>query len=258
MLESISKILAFLMAMLTTFMSFAVGLGDEGLKKIPGEIHIEETTVKPTEPVTEIVYKEFTGTIGEYTHKNVYLPDSPYEYSADMSVNLIGKTDKNIVAFKEKFASVYGYEPKNKVKCTLLGRYYVNGSLEDVYRYEISDTRYPLLVEDYYVPRRQVCSDGSAWVGFAAPVAFYEVDVMPDEVCELIPVIRKDFCEWTGISEEYMYEHPESFANYGISVAGKMRTVDGTIEDVIYVYIRGVNMPLDAEKAALADPEPRL
>ena len=55
-----------------------------------------------------------------------------------------------------------------------------------------------------------------------------------------------------------MNEHPDSFFDYGISVAGKMRTVDGTIEDVIYVYIHGVDMPLDAEKAALADPEPRL
>lgn len=104
--------------------------------------------------------------------------------------------------------------------------------------------RYPVLEHEYYDIYTQVCDDGSAWVGFAVPGNMDTMDTS-SRVWNLMEDCVDIFCEWTGYSREYVMENRgDKFLVYMVSVAGYMETPDGLCE-VIFRYIRGVNMPVD-------------
>ena len=122
-----------------------------------------------------------------------------------------------------------------------------SGKVCDVYRYEIKDSTYPLLTDDFYVITRKICVDGSPWVGFSVPIDFYNEE-FTQQTYDLLPVMYDEFCDWTGCDTDYINVNPEKFCVNYVSVAGKMRTEDGKVTDVAYRYIRGINIPVNASE----------
>lgn len=88
----------------------------------------------------------------------------------------------------------------------------------------------------------QICVDGvSHWVGFAIEGGndddWGELMSTP-KVQELKKEMYNTFYEKTGRSAEYIASHEEDFCMGWISQAGKMRTADGRVIEVLYIYCR--------------------
>lgn len=186
--------------------------------------------------------------IGVYETKNLPSVSNYYDdrCPAWISVYSVGKNAKTENEIKEKFNTAFGYYANENVVCTYVGKYIIDGynEAEEIYQYTIQDLTYPLLQDELYVITKQLCDDGSAWVGFPVPGTLYTMDTS-DRVSELINEMDKMFCEWTGYDMKYMRSHKDKFMIDMISVAGKMRTTDGKVIDVVYRYTRGVDMPVN-------------
>lgn len=195
-----------------------------------------------------VTYTRFDSAIDVYETKN--LPNISTYYDnrcpAWIGIYSIGKNIAIETEIKTKFTARFGYEAKESVVCKLVGKYLVDGytTPQDIYEYSITDLTYPLLLDEFYVINKQICEDGSGWVGFAAPGSMDS----PDNA-ELVSQLEKEclriFCEWTGYSREYVMTNcPEKFICYGISCAGYVRTKNGKVMEITYRYTRGINVPL--------------
>lgn len=208
----------------------------------------ENESKNNTSSVPQNNYSKFDKKIGVYETKNLPSVSNYYDdrCPAWISVYSVGKNAKTENEIKEKFNTAFGYYANENVVCTYVGKYIIDGynEAEEIYQYTIQDLTYPLLQDELYVITKQLCDDGSAWVGFPVPGTLYTMDTS-DRVSELINEMDKMFCEWTGYDMKYMRSHKDKFMIDMISVAGKMRTTDGKVIDVVYRYTRGVDMPVN-------------
>ncbi len=208
------------------------------------------TNITTGAQTTTPTYERFTYSIGVYETKNLPSEDSYYDdrCPAWIGVYSVGKDNEIQEEIKERFRAEFGYTANSEVACTCIGTYYVEGydTAKDVYQYTIKDLTYPLLTDEFYVITKQLCADGSAWVGFPVPGNLDTMDTS-SRVSDLLNEMNRQFCEWTGYSMEYIQSNRDKFMVNMISVAGKMRTTDGQVLDVVYRYTRGLNMPINAE-----------
>ncbi|MGN0492246.1 MAG: hypothetical protein ACI4F7_01250 [Acutalibacteraceae bacterium] len=193
-------------------------------------------------------YSKFDKQIGVYETKNLPSVSSYYDdrCPAWIGVYSIGKSEIIEKEIIEKFNVSFGYYANESVACSYVGRYTVDGYDEpkEIYQYTIQDLTYPLLDDEFYVITKKICDDGSAWVGFPVPGNLDTMDTSY-RVSQLLNQMDQMFCEWTGYSMEYMRSNKDKFLIDMVSVAGKVRTKDGQVLDIVYRYTRGVNMPIN-------------
>lgn len=193
-------------------------------------------------------YSKFDKKIGVYETKNLPSVSSYYDNKcpAWIGVYSVGKNVKTENEIKEKFNAAFGYYANESVVCTYVGKYIIDGynEAQEIYQYTIQDVTYLLLQDEFYVIKKKICDDGSAWVGFPVPGTLYTMDTS-SRVSDLLNQMDEIFCEWTGYDMKYMRSNKDKFMIDMISVAGKMRTTDGKVIDVVYRYTRGVNMPVN-------------
>ena len=191
-------------------------------------------------------YKNFKYPVGVYQSKNLPSVSGYYDHDcpAWIGVYSVGKNKEISTEIKKEFEKSFGYEPLEKVKCTYIGKYFVNGykGVQSIYQYTIEDLTYDLIIEDFYKLYYDFCDDGSPWVGFCAPVTnYYESDIAQKYLRE----IDDYFCEVTGYTKEYMSANPKSFVTpYCVIWSGPYRTLDGQIlDEITYVSLRAYNLP---------------
>lgn len=197
---------------------------------------------------TQKVYETFTSPIGIYETKNLPSVSTYYDdrCPAWIGVYSIGKNANIENQIKTEFQNSFGYAANEKVEIEFVGEFIVDGyaTPQDIYQYTITDLTYPLLLDDFYVIKKQVCDDGSAWVGFAVPGNVSTMDTS-SRVTQLLNEMNQLFCDWTGYSLEYVQSNNLiQFIYNGTSSAGYMRTTDGRVLEVVYRYTRGINMPV--------------
>ena len=209
----------------------------------------ETTSNNDTSQSTETVktYNRFEKSIGVYESKNLPSESDYYEERcpAWIEVYSVGKNVDIEVEIKEKFKAAFGYDANEKVNCSYVGEYFVDGydSAQQIYQYRIKDLTYPLLQDEFYVIKKKLCTDGSPWVGFVVPGSLDTMDTS-SRVTKLLNEMNQQFSDWSEYSLEYMRENKDKFYINMISQAGMMRTKDGRVLGVVYRYTRGINMPL--------------
>lgn len=203
------------------------------------------TESKPVKEPKPPQYETFTHTIGDYTIQNVEKKNGSDEYYAYLSSYTLDNSETYRKNFIAKFECSFGYKPNAKLVCTTIGTFKVKGYEEPkvVYQISVSDDTYPLITDEFYVVKKKICADGSAWVGFPIPCSMNNMESSV-RVNNLLKEMNNTFCEWTGYDYSYITQNDDKFMVNMISEAGKMRTLDGKITDVVYRYTRGVNMPL--------------
>lgn len=213
--------------------------------KVPEKTESSITESKPIKEPEPPQYETFTYTIGDYTIENVEKEKGSDEYYAYLSSYTLDNSETYRKNFITKFKSSFGYKPNAKLVCTTIGIFKVKG-YEDpqvVYQISVSDDTYPLITDEFYVLKKKICADGSAWVGFPIPCSMDNMESSV-RVSKLLKEMNNIFCEWTGYDYSYISQNDDKFMVNMVSEAGKMRTLDGKITDVVYRYTRGVNMPL--------------
>ncbi len=206
---------------------------------------------RKTEVVSSIVtsktYSYFEKEIGVYETKNLP-PENEYSDIRDawISVYSVSRSADIEEEIKSRFEDYFGYSPIESVKCTYVGKYIVNGytDAQQVYQYTIKDGTYPLIEDEFYVVTRKICADGSPWVGFAVPCSMDNME-KSERVYKLVDEVERQLSEWTGHTIEYMKKDKKHFDINMIGEAGKCRTKDGKVLDVIYRYSRGYGVPVD-------------
>ena len=189
-------------------------------------------------------YKEFNKKIGIYHTDNVkyeYLKNH-FDYSAYIQVYALNKSSSNESNIINEFKKHFGFTPTEKVVIEKVGTYLVNGKVETVYSYSIDDKTYPFMDHELYNVYHQICTDGkSHWVGFAIEGSANDdwgKLMSTPKVQALKKEMYKLFYQKTGCSAEYISSHDDDFAMGWISQAGTMRTSDGKLIDVLYIYCR--------------------
>ena len=114
---------------------------------------------------------------------------------------------------------------------------------QKIYQYTIEDSTYPLITDEFYVVKKKICADGSGWCGFPIPCSMDNMD-NSQRVQNLLLDMREMFCEWYDVDYSYVTSNRDKFMVNMISEAGLMRTEDGRVLNVVYRYIRGINMPI--------------
>ncbi len=209
----------------------------------------ETTSKNDTSQSTETVktYDKFEKSIGVYESKNLPSESDYYEDRCPtwIEVYSVGQNVDMEAEIKEKFKAAFGYDANEKVNCSYVGEYLVDGYdvAQQVYQYTIKDLTYPLLQDEFYVIKKKLCTDGSPWVGFVVPGSLDTMDTS-FRVTKLLNEMNQQFSDWSGYSLEYMRENKDKFYINMISQAGMMRTKDGQVLEVVYRYTRGINMPL--------------
>lgn len=203
-----------------------------------------ESTKPESKPAT------FTESIGVYEIKNLPSKDPLYEdrCAAWISVYSVGKNDEIESEMKSKFKDNFGYEAQEKIVCTCLGDYYVEGydGVQKIYQYSIEDYTYPLIVDELNKLSFSVCMDGSPWVGYCIPQEnYWESEVN----AELSGKIYEYFYEISGYSSEYIKNHSDDFTgSKWVSWSGPYRTKDGKIIDqVTWCFVRGFDVPFNKD-----------
>lgn len=196
-----------------------------------------------------IICTKFESSIGVYETKNLPSVSTYYDNKcpAWIGVYSIGKNSAIETEIKTKFADNFGYAAKESVICEHIGTYLVDchATPQDIYQYTITDLTYPLLLDDFYVIKKKICADGSAWVGFALPGNINTME-SSSRVTKLLNEMNQTFCEWTGYDLGYVIaNHPQKFRYNCISSAGWFRTQDGRVLEVVYRYTRGIDLPVD-------------
>lgn len=199
-----------------------------------------ETTTPEAKPTT------FKEAIGVYDIRNLPSEHPLYEdrCAAWISIYTVGKNDGIESEMKSKFKDNFGYEAQEKVVCTCVGDYYVEGynGVQKVYQYSIEDYTYPLIVDEFYKLSYSVCMDGSPWVGYCIPQENYWES---DKNAELSSKIDRYFCEISGYNSKYIMEHEDDFTGSSwVCWSGPYRTKDGKIIDqIVWCYVRGFDVP---------------
>lgn len=203
------------------------------------------TTPPQTEPVKPLEYEEFSSSIGVYEFKNIEKKEGSEDYYAYLSVYSTKNDSEQIASFKKEFKEIFGFEPADTINCKELGTYMVSGFDEPtkVYQLSVHDDTYPLITDEFYVVKKKICADGSAWVGFPMPCSLDDMDTS-ERARKLLSEMNNTFCEWTGYDYAYITANEDKFMVNMISQAGLMRTLDGKVTQVVYRYTRGINMPI--------------
>lgn len=203
------------------------------------------TTPPQTEPSKPLEYEEFSSSIGVYEFKNIGKKEGSEDYYAYLSVYSTKNDDEQISSFKKEFKETFGFEPTDTINIKELGTYMVSGfdKPTKVYQLTVYDDTYPLITDEFYVVKKKICADGSAWVGFPMPCSLDDMDTS-ERARKLLSEMNSTFCEWTGYDYAYITANEDKFMVNMISQAGLMRTLDGKVTQVVYRYTRGVNMPV--------------
>lgn len=189
-------------------------------------------------------YEIFTGELDVYEHENKPVGTTSFDYAACMSVYKADNTSHQ--EFKNEFEKHFGFQPTSNINCEYLGIFTVEGynSPQEIYHYTIEDYTYDLFTDEFYKVYRQLCTDGSPWVGYVIPGSIEtmekseRIDALTDEMLE-------DFTKWTGYSLEYMAEHPKTFAVANVTEP-YVRTVDGKVIQVVYRFTRAYGLPIES------------
>lgn len=189
-------------------------------------------------------YEIFTSELDVYKYENKPVETISFNYAACMSV--YKNNNSSHQEFKNKFEEIFGFQPTCKINCEYLGTFIVNGydNPQKIYHYTIEDYTYDLFTDEFYTVYRQLCTDGSPWVGYVIPG---NLDTMEssERTDALYEKMLSDFTEWTGYSLEYMTEHPESF-DVGNFTEPHVRTTDGKIIQVVYRFTRAYELPIES------------
>lgn len=187
----------------------------------------------------------FTESVYVYEHKNVETATGSDDYYAWLNVYCINDNTSNKNDFQNEFKSAFGYLPTAKIQIKYIGEFLVDGyeGVQKIYQYTIEDSTYPLITDEFYVVKKKICADGSGWCGFPVPCSMDNMD-NSQRVQNLLLDMREMFCEWYGVDYSYVTSNRDKFMVNMISEAGLMRTEDGRVLNVIYRYIRGINMPI--------------
>lgn len=159
-----------------------------------------------------------------------------------IGIYTVGKSKNIELEMQQKFKEVFGFNATAPIEINNCGEYYVEGytGSQTIYQYTITDYTYPLLEDEFYNIEKKICADGSPWAGFCMPGNLNEISLSPSQISTL----QEAFCEWSGYSVDYIENHKNQFAwPYFLSEAGKMRTTDGKVLEVTFIYIRGFNIP---------------
>lgn len=189
-------------------------------------------------------YEIFKCELDVYEYENKPVETISFDYAACLSVYKNNNTSHQ--EFKNKFEEYFGFPPTGNINCEYLGTFIVDGyaSPQNIYHYTIEDYTYDLFTDEFYKVFRQICTDGSPWVGFVLPG---NLDTMEssERTDALYEEMLDDFTEWTGYSLEYMEEHPESF-DVGCFTEPYMRTTDGKVIQVVYRVTRAYGLPIES------------
>ncbi len=198
-----------------------------------------------TTSVPTVTIPTFTKSVYVYEHKNVETATGSDDYFAWLSVYCINDNTFNESDFKNEFQSIFGYMPTAEIQNKYVGEFIVDGYVgaQKIYQYTIEDSTYPLITDEFYVVKKKICADGSGWCGFPVPCSMDNMD-NSQRVQNLLLEMREMFCEWYGVDYSYVTSNRDKFMANMISEAGLMRTEDGRVLNVIYRYIRGINMPI--------------
>ncbi len=211
-------------------------------KRICNTCNISET--RSVAAITQDEYEVFKEKIGVYYTDNVkyeYLKNH-FDYSAYIQVYTLNKASSCETNIINEFKKHFGFAPTAKVSIEKVGIYVVNDKVETVYSYSIDDKTYPFLDHELYDVYHQLCVDGkSHWVGFAIEGGAnddWEKLMSTSKVQALKKEMYKTFYEKTDYSAEYITSHEDDFCMGYISQAGTMRTQDGRLIEVLYIYCR--------------------
>ena len=193
--------------------------------------------------LTSPVYSPFEKVLNTYIVENV--PFHVHEEELWAAQITYYTTEKDVHIAEEivtAFESAFGYTPTRTVQITSLGKYYIDGvDGVTVYKYEIWDNSVPLCDNPMYTVYEDICTDGSPWIGFCiygSTFEEYEAFAATNEFYALYLEMLTRFEAATGHTLSYMREHPDQYATPYLSFAGKTRTSDGQIRNVIFVYCR--------------------
>lgn len=225
----------------TVIKSASVGVKGEE-KRICSSCKISET--RSIAAIAQDEYEVFKKKIGVYYTDNVkyeYLKNH-FDYSAYIQVYTLSKSSNNEKGITSEFENYFGFKATAKVSVENIGTYLVDGKVQTVYSYSIDDKTYPFVDHALYDVYHQICVDGvSHWVGFAIEGGndddWGELMSTP-KVQALKKEMYKNFYEKTGHSAEYIASHEDDFCMGWISQAGTMRTSDGKLIEVLYIYCR--------------------
>lgn len=194
--------------------------------------------------ITQDEYEVFKKKIGVYYTDNVkyeYLKNH-FDYSAYIQVYTLSKSSENEKDITSEFENCFGFKATAKVRVEKVGTHLVDGKVQTVYSYSIDDKTYPFVDHALYDVYHQICVDGvSHWVGFAIEGGndddWGELMSTP-KVQALKKEMYNTFYKKTGRSAEYIASHEDDFCMGWISQAGTMRTSDGKLIEVLYIYCR--------------------
>lgn len=207
----------------------------------------DDSKQTPSAPATTptVTTPKFDKHLNVYEHKNIETTPGSDNYVAYMSVYCVSDNADNKAKFENEFKEAFGFLPTAKIKSTYIGEFLVEGyeGAQKVFQYSIEDRTYPLITDEFYVVKKKICADGSGWCGFPVPCSMDNMD-NSQRVQNLLTEMRKMFCDWYGVDYSYISANSDKFMVNMISEAGFMRTEDGQVLNVIYRYIRGVNMPI--------------
>ena len=209
------------------------------------ETNTSSSTDNTTTSAPTVTIPTFTKTVYVYEHKNIETATGSDDYYAWLNVYCINDNTSNKNDFQNEFKSVFGYMPTAKIQSKYIGEFLVDGyeGVQKIYQYTIEDSTYPLITDEFYVVKKKICADGSGWCGFPVPCSMDNMD-NSQRVQNLLLDMREMFCEWYGVDYSYVTSNRDKFMVNMISEAGLMRTEDGRVLNVIYRYIRGIDMPI--------------
>ncbi|MGN0467275.1 MAG: fibronectin type III domain-containing protein [Acutalibacteraceae bacterium] len=212
------------------------------------------STEKPkAEPVK--TYEKFEQKIGVYETKNLPSVSTYYEQEcpAWIGVYTIGKNQDVENEIKKQFKKAFGYDAQEKVKCSLIGEYLVDGynGPQSIYQYTITDLTYDLVLDDFYVINRKICDDGSPWVGFCVPSSIDDL-YYDEQFGKLTGRLKSEMSKFSGYSVDYIRNSGKFSTPYNLIESGPYRTKDGQIiQCLTYICLRGYEIPL--AKDAICD-----
>ncbi|MBO5090675.1 MAG: hypothetical protein J6C27_07200 [Clostridia bacterium] len=206
-----------------------------------------ETETRSIAAISNDNYNEFDKKIGVYHTENIRYEKykNNFDYLAHIQVYTLNKASSNESNIINQFKKHFGFTPTAKVVVEKIGTYLVDGKVETIYSYSIDDKTYPFVDHELYDVYHQLCADGkSHWVGFAIEGGVNDdwgKLMSTEQVRKLKSEMYQMFYSKTGYSAEYIASHDDDFAMGLISQAGKMRTSNGKLIDVLYIYCREIS-----------------
>ena len=199
-------------------------------------------TTQPSTPSEENIYKyeKWTRSLEVYEHDNVELSKYLDKY-AYLTVYTTERSAAKEKEFANEFKKAFGFMPTCTIQCDYFGVYEVDGydQPKAVYQYYIYDCTYPLLEDDFYVVHKEICADGSPWVGFCVRGD----EVGTSKASKLRDEAEKMFYDWTGYDYDYISGN-KSFAVHNV-IWSTARTKNNELVEIAYIFIRGYNVTTD-------------